>query len=418
MKKTNNRLFLIIGLIILTGPVFAQNELPVRIKVNTGQFDRINTPVSLALDGLNVNTDNGELCLYELRDGQKIKVPCQLEAGRSARLWWILSGTTQAGKVRLYELIRGDSLAELPVIRAIKDDKKLALQKNGKKILQYYHAIVSPPDGIDPLFQRSGFIHPLWSPSGRVLTRIQPPDHYHHVGIWNPWTRTLFERKPVDFWNLGEGQGTVRFAGYVSMVEGPVYGGFAARQEHVAFQAKGPDKVALNELWEVRVWDIPSKVTLWDLTTTLNCASGPVELEAYRYGGGIGYRATEEWTNQNVRVLTSEGKTRSEADGTRARWCDVSGSFADSSRAGILFMSHPGNREFPEPMRIWPEDSNNGRGDMFFEFCPIRHKSWKLRPGKNYVLNYRMLVYDGKISQPTAESLWRDFAFPPTVTFE
>ena len=222
----------------------------------------------------------------------------------------------------------------------------------------------------------------------------------------------------MDFWNLGEGQGTVRFAGYVSVVDGPVYGGFAVRQEHVAFQVKGPDKVAINELWQVRIWNMPGNVSLWDLTTTLNCASGPVELEAYRYGGGIGFRATEEWTNQNVRVLTSEGKTRSKADGSRARWCDVSGGFTDSGRSGILFMSHPDNREFPEPMRIWPEDSNNGRGDMFFEFCPIRHNSWKLLPGKNYVLNYRMLIYDDDISPETAESLWRDFAFPPKVTFE
>src|SRR5690606_42107088 len=42
-------------------------------------------------------------------------------------------------------------------------------------------------------YGRSGFIHPLWSPKGQVLTRVQPEDHYHHYGIWNPWTQLNYE---------------------------------------------------------------------------------------------------------------------------------------------------------------------------------------------------------------------------------
>ena len=81
-------------------------------------------------------------------------------------------------------------------------------------------------------------------------------------------------------------------------------------------------------------------------------------------------------------------------------------------------MSNPSNREHPEPMRVWPENANNGRGDLFFEFCPIRYKSWELKPGNEYVLRYRMLIYDGKIENQLAEQLWNDFAHPPEVHIE
>ena len=64
---------------------------------------------------------------------------------------------------------------------------------------------------------------------------------------------------------------------------------------------------------------------------------------------------------------------------------------------------------------MWPENANGGRGDLFFEFCPIRHNSWKLLPGQDYRLKYRMLVYDGEIDVDTAERIWRDFAYPPTA---
>ena len=143
-----------------------------------------------------------------------------------------------------------------------------------------------------------------------------------------------------------------------------------------------------------------------------------IELTNYRYGGGIGFRATEYWTNQNSKVLTSEGNTRKNADGTFARWCKVEGEFPSGTNSGIVFFSHPDNRAHPEPMRVWPEDANNGRGDMFFEFCPIRHQKWDLLPNKEYVLKYRMLVFDDDMSADYAESVWQTYAKGITVEWK
>ena len=47
-----------------------------------------------------------------------------------------------------------------------------------------------PPIGVNKLYQKSGYIHPVLSPWGDTLTRIQPPDHFHHYGVWGPWTKT------------------------------------------------------------------------------------------------------------------------------------------------------------------------------------------------------------------------------------
>ena len=127
------------------------------------------------------------------------------------------------------------------------------MKVGSENVLQYQIAELFPPEGVSPIYRRSGFIHPVWSPSGNVLTRVNAPDHWHHMGIWNPWTKTHFEGHSTDFWNLYEGQGTVRFAGFNSLVSGPLFGGFKARQEHVDFQCKGGDKVAINEVWDIRV---------------------------------------------------------------------------------------------------------------------------------------------------------------------
>jgi len=409
-------------MILISFRVSAQEMVVAKLSVEASSLKRSGTPVSVSLDGLDYNTDKGALRLFELKEKTRAEVSCQLEAGNSPRLWWILEGETPANSERKFILIKDSTFIAKNLITTELNSRVLVIKHDKEKVMQYNVAEVYPPDTVSEIFKRSAFIHPLWSPSGNVMTRIDAPDHWHHRGIWNPWTKTQFEGHHTDFWNLAEGEGTVRFAGFNSLISGPVFGGFKARQEHVDFQCKGGDKVAMNEVWDVRVWNVGSygnvKVWLWDLTSTLNCASSsPITLEAYRYGGGIGYRATDEWNAKNSWVMTSEGKARKDADGTRARWCDVGGEFAGKGTSGIVFMSHPSNREYPEPMRVWPENQN-GHGDLFFEFCPIRDKSWVLKSGNDYVLRYRMLVYDGKIDPETAEQIWNDFSNPPVVRID
>ena len=77
-------------------------------------------------------------------------------------------------------------------------------------------------------------------------------------------------------------------------------------------------------------------------------------------------------------------------------------------RSGILFLSHPGNREHPEPLRVWPESSHGGA--LFFEFCPIRHKAWLIEPGVDNELKYRLVVFDGKMTVEEAEAYWQSYA--------
>jgi len=231
------------------------------------------------------------------------------------------------------------------------------------------------------------------------------------MGFWNPWTKTDFEGRHVDFWNLKEGQGTVRFVKFNSLESGSVFGGFEALHQHVAFDSTKGEKVALNEIWQVRSW-APladnNKFWIWDFTTTQSCASSsPLTILKYRYGG-FGFRGTSDWNEKNSDYLTSEGKTRKDGNGTRARWCNVYGK-TDKGNAGILFISHPENHEYPEPMRIWPQ------GDVFFGYCPVVYADLNIVPNENYVRKYRVIVYDGTIKKEEADLFWYNFICSPKI---
>ena len=408
--------FLILGFILLTTSGFSQIDL--KFEVNSGDFERSNTPLSIKIDQFSDATFS-KLVLYETTYNIKNEIPFQIDQDYNTMLWFTLQGVTPPDTKRTFHLTINEDRTVFPIIQIEKDESSLKLKTEGKYILQYNHKEVMPPEGVDPVFKRSAFIHPLWSPDQQVLTRIQPPDHFHHYGIWNPWTKTRFQGREVDFWNLGEGQGTVGFKGYISLIEGPVFSGFKALQEHIDFTAGQEELVALNEVLDLRVWNIKSEKKAWllDFTSILNCATdSSILFYEYRYGGGIGYRATEKWGKENSSVLTSEGKSKDEADASRARWCIIQGETrSPEGNSGILFMSNPRNREHPEPMRMWPSDTQDGKENVFFMFTPIRHNHWLINPGKNYVLKYRLLIFDGELNEEEAEVYWNDFANPPDI---
>lgn len=404
---------IIFGALFFLIPQFAVGaEYLATITVEAGDHTRIDTAVSIWLDQIPVRGD-GPLRLEEIKGSKRLSVPSQIEQGERRRLWWILSGTTEPGDKRRYELLAGEPVAA-PKVEIEHTETALDVTVGDNKVLRYNHAIFPPPKDVNQLYARSGFIHPLWSPSGQVLTQIHPPDHLHHMGLWMPWTKTEFEGRKVDFWNLGEGEGTVRFVKFASATSGPVFGGFRAIQEHVDFTAPGGEKVALNEEWDVRVWNVvggDEGYRVVDFTTTQRCASSSaLKLLSYRYGGFC-FRGIEEWNRENSEYLTSEGKGRKDGHTTRAKWCNVYGT-GEKGPAGIVFMSHPDNHEHPEPMRIWSS------GQVFFNFCPIQKADWTLEPGNDYVLKYRLFVYDGTITAKEAERLWQDFANRPKIRVE
>jgi len=303
-------------------------------------------------------------------------------------------------------------VARAQKIKMNDNNGSLTFRYGSRDLVAYQYKMVYPPAGKDTNYKRSGFIHPLYAPHGQVLTRIQPPDHYHHYGIWNPWTHTLFEGDTVDFWNLKEHQGTVRFSRFTAKNIRKNYAEYTALHEHVKFNKDGTETVALDEWQTVRVY-APAKgkdYYIMDITSRLRCAgSSPFLILAYRYAG-LGWRATEYWDRNNMEVLTSEGKTRDNADNTNAKWILSQGVLPENDYGGILMMSHPDNHNHPEPLRIWDKTQNSGRGDYFANFSPAKEKDWQLEPGNDYVLKYRLLVFNGKLTKEKAEEAWQQFA--------
>ena len=402
--KRSSRIVPIVALaFVCSPPLLALDSL--KLELRAGKHARGDVPVFFKLTGEYARAKKLRLVRT---DGEEKVVVTQRVPGDAPRLAWIARGEMAPGDVRRYRLEAGKGRSAADRVLSIDDGESLVYRFAGRSILRYNYGVVEPPDGVGPEFARSGYIHPVWTPSGRVITNDFPPHHQHHHGIWFPWTNTTFEGRKVDFWNSAAKQGRVEFVKMESFGGGPVFGHFRVRQRFVDLTAPGGPKVVLNEVWTVRVYALRDHF-LFDLESRQTCASdSPLLLHKYRYGG-LGFRGSGEWEGPGDRCefLTSEGRTRKDGHATRARWCEISRK-VDDEPVGIAVLCHPKNFRFPQPMRIHPSEP-------FFNFAPCQGGDFEISPGTPYVSRYRFYVHEGQADAGTAESVWRDYGEPPDV---
>ena len=276
---------------------------------------------------------------------------------------------------------------------------QLIVRSGKKEILRYQ---VEPGDlprpEIKALFRRGGYIGSVLTPAGVLVTDDFPPNHLHHHGVWTAWTKTSFEGRQPDFWNMGDGKGRVEAGGLESFraENGEVQ--FTAWHSFVDMTAT-PEKVALQETWKVTV-SAPENRYVIDLTSTQTCATAePLKLPKYHYGG-IGFRGHRTWDGApNCRFLTSNGETdRLKVNESKARWCWIGGS-VEGKTGGIAVLGHPENYRAPQPLRAHPTEP-------FLCFAPQQGGDMEIAPGKPYVSRYRLIVFDGEPDARAIEGWW------------
>jgi hypothetical protein len=290
----------------------------------------------------------------------------------------------------------------------VTDELKITYRINGNDVISYYYNERPLPDGIDTVYLRAGYIHPVRTPSGVILTQDFADVHPHHHGIWSAWANVEFNGRNPDFWNVGKGTGTVVFESLDDVWDGYVHAGFRSRHRYVDLTLGSP-VTALNERWEVRVYNISGDYHIFDITVTQTAnTSLPVVLPEYDYGG-IGFRGHGDWEGrENAFFLTSEGKTRSNGHGTRARWCHIGG-YTGDRLAGITILDHPGNFRHPQPVHIHQTRT-------FFNYAAVKPGKMKIEPGVPYIMQYRYVAYDGEPDHAELDRLWMDYAYPPLIT--
>ena len=277
-------------------------------------------------------------------------------------------------------------------------------------LLAFHGTPVAPPrPDVPEIYTRSGFIDPIRTRAGVVVTESfskMPPKHEHYYGLWSAWTATEFEGRPINFWDVRGGNSKVRCREVGKTWAGPIAGGFTAVNEFTDLSVS-PGKPVLNETWHVVAYAIApdAPYALFDISLHQTCAtSSPVTFKQYRYGGmAIKF---PEAIHQATKFMVSTGETdREKANHTRQRWVYMGGTI-DGREAGIALLSHPQNFRAPETVRLHPQTP-------FFCFSPATPGEFELTPDKPYQADFRVVVLDGVPDRSQIDRLWNAFASVP-----
>lgn len=274
------------------------------------------------------------------------------------------------------------------------NDDSIVITRAGHHVLTY-HKTAKVPEGVDPKYARSGFLHPISTPSGRVVTDDYPvPHHSHQHGLFFAWKKASVAGRSLNFWEADKG-GEVRHAKVVAIMNEEGFAGFQVELVH----ASG-SRAVLRESWTVKV----SEGSGWiDLRSEQRCAGEePVTLERHHYGG-LAVRGSRQWFKdahtsagkgarkdefvEACRMITSEGLTQADGNHSRPAWVAMTGP-VDGAPVSITLIPHPTNVRHPQHVRLHPEMP-------YFCFLPSVEKAFTIEPGKPLVTRVRMVVADG-----------------------
>src|SRR5690606_3346629 len=131
----------------------------------------VEVPMAIDLDQLTRMPDSA-LTLVETSQRGGATIPFQIEQGTARRLHWTIT-PAELRTTRTFALIqRRTPTHEFPV-QLLAANGAIRLVYHGDDLIQYNYQMVYPPEGVDSAYRRSGFIHPLRSRTGHILTRIQ-----------------------------------------------------------------------------------------------------------------------------------------------------------------------------------------------------------------------------------------------------
>ena len=346
--------------------------------------------------------------LYFLQNQKSKKViPAQLLD--SVTLVFMTVEKIPVGK-HSYLVVPGNKSKDRPPVTIEKRDSGLLVRVNGKPVFFYHTKEAMPPPDSPSYYRRSGFIHPLYSPSGKVLTDDFPAGHAHQHAIFTAWTNTTFKKSSIDFWNQHSKKGTVEHIDVLDIIEGPD----AAQVKTVLRHKSHEFGEVLKETWTLTIYPLREHF-LFDLESEQQNTSGDtLFLNKYHYGG-LGFRGSRQWNVDDTRnfknrwnVLSSEGIRDSAANASHARWVDAWGKL-DDVVVGVAVFNHPENFRYPQAIRVHPVMP-------YWAFSPVVDGPFYIAPGVYYKSKFRYYVHDGEPSAGVIETFFNQWATAVVAT--
>ena len=201
--------------------------------------------------------------------------------------------------------VAGSNNANAGALTHHDDGRGILVSEGDRPVLRYNYQphpdVAGRESGSSPAaVMRSGYIHPVWTPAGRIVTEAFPESHFHHLGVWGAWVKTRFKGEAYDFWNLKTADEAEQVS-FTVWESAPQSNGESTRfkAQHVyTLETGGESKVVLEEALEVNVFKLDEGNAFDYMVTQTWQEEVPLILPKHRYGGMFAWRYPSHGTKK------------------------------------------------------------------------------------------------------------------------
>ena len=270
------------------------------------------------------------------------------------------------------------------------------IQEDGKPVLTYNFGTVTPPKGVKGNFlnPRSDYVHPVFGPSGEILTAVFDNWHNHHRGIYWAWAEVAYKGRLHDLHALK---------------------GVFARPVKILKKEASADKALISAenvwRWEEREDIVRERIdiTAYALKDGLRRIDFDLTLSALKGGVTIARRRGKNYASFNMRMSRrrqQECYSHIDPPGAfpRRAWGEVRGIPEDGKETiGMMILQNPSNLLYPGSWTYfkalpWLEPG-----------FPANNTAYKLVVGKPLHLSYRVIIRNGEGLKVSPSALFDEY---------
>jgi len=278
-----------------------------------------------------------------------------------------------------------------------KSGEGLEIHQLGKKVLFYQQQ----PKSLGGKYERAGYVHPLYSLNGNVLTEDFPEDHPFHRGIFWAWHQIVVNNKQVaDGWiseNISWKPVNVKIKKKKDKV---------VIQSTMTWNVHGPQNDStdiVHENTRITVHQLTGRYRAIDFDIHLSALADSLKIggsdDAKGYGG---FCLRLKLPNDISFVSNDTAVTPIETAVNAGPWMDFTGSFDGASmpRTGVtVFCGQPTG----DPQSWILRRKSSMQNIPYPGKTPVELSKEGLK------LSYRIIIHDGNLNHNDLEKLYKEY---------
>jgi len=283
-------------------------------------------------------------------------------------------------------------------LQTVKSEEGIEISGNGSPVLFYQMS----PKSQNGKYERSDYVHPLYSLKGNVMTEDFPPDHPFHHGIYSAWHQILINDSTI-----GDGWVGDNVSWEVEDAKATDHGNAVMIESKVVWRSsiKGQREPIVREESKITVHESDDRMRIIDFDVDVYPMKDSMKLGGSDDEKGYGGFCVRLKLPQDIKFMARGREVEAQTLSIEAGpWMNFVGSFdgEDSPPSAVLLLQHPSNPGHPQPWILRKEKSMQNAA------FPGRHPLELTKDGWHF--RYRLIVHDGSLDEKSIEEFFEAYS--------